>query len=155
MTTTISISFDSESFIVGNDAEFLSAVCSSIPEGTAPELLVALAAHNSTQVQCALASRSDLPSAALEALANAGKMAVRRTLVHSEPFRAWATTDLLIEWCLADEEFAAPLARQIMEFENADTAELFALLSVHPDPDVRRELAQAWRKRCPEPTLHG
>jgi hypothetical protein len=145
MNTTISISLDYKNSPFGNDAEFVTSICSSIPEGTASDFLVALATHNSTQVQCALASRSDLPTAAIEALVDGGKMAVRRTLVHSKSFKVWATTDLLIEWCHADEEFAASLARQIMEFGNADTAELFALLSGHPDPDVRRQLAQAWR----------
>lgn len=133
-----------EKFTIPNDSEFIAGICSSLPEQSAPELLVALAAHNSSMVQCAIASRSDLPVEAIKVLIASGNKQVRRALIYSESFKVSADTDLLIEWCLDDAEFAASAARQIMEFDNADTNQLFEVLSEHVDPDVRRELARAW-----------
>ena len=144
MKHNFSIFISGAQFTIPNDSEFIAGICSSLPDQSAPELLVALAAHNSSMVQCAIASRSDLPSEALEILIANGNKQVRRALICSESFKVSVNTDLLIEWCSDDAEFAASTARQIMEFENADSDQLFEVLSEHVDPDVRRELARAW-----------
>jgi hypothetical protein len=144
MNNIFSININSNNFSLPNDAEFITGICSCLPEHSAPVLLVALASHHSSMVRCTIASRSDLPVEAVECLIAGGNRQVRRTLVHNDVFKTSANTDLLIEWCADDAEFAAAAASQITEFENADTEQLFAVLSEHADPDVRRELARAW-----------
>ena len=145
MKNDMTINYNECHFRLPSDTELLAAICSSLPEGTAPELLVALADHRSTQVLTALASRSDLPEAAVEAIAKSGNITVRRTLAYSDVFKAWASTELLIEWCAVDEEFARAVAERLMDFEAANTQTLFDVLAAHVDPDVRKGLAEAWQ----------
>lgn len=145
MSKSISFNYNNAEFFVPNDSEFISNICRYLPENSAPDLLLALASHRSTQVQCAVASRDDLSVEAIRVLISGGNRQVRRTLVYADAFKSVAQTDMLLEWCEADEEFAAQVARQVMDFENADPEELFAALSTHSDPDVRRELAQTWQ----------
>lgn len=141
---SIQIKIDGADTDISNDPELIAAICSALPENAYPDVVVALAHHHSVDVQCAVASRSDLPAAAVEALVMGQSKQVRRRLIDCAMFHSIAKTETLLEWCSADEEMAADTARRIMYFENADTKELFAALSSHQDPSVRRALAEAW-----------
>lgn len=140
----VKIQIDGSETDITNDSEALAALCSSLPEKAYPEMITALADHHSADVQCAIASRSDLSEAAVEALVKSQSKQVRRRLVDCTTFHSTAKTELLLEWCSVDEELAADIARRIMYFENADTRQLFAALSSHRDPSVRRALAETW-----------
>lgn len=145
MYNQIYLTLNGSQFSIPNDAEFIASIWTSLPEFRSSELLVELAAHSSSAVQCAIASRRDVPAKATEILMSCDNKQVRRNLVYNDRFKVAATTDVIIAWCAEDAEFAAIAARQIMEFENADTDQLFEIFSQHIDPDVRRELAQAWQ----------
>ena len=144
MNTNIMITFGDAKFEVSNDASFVESICSALPEVGADDLIVALAGHSSTQVRCALARRDALPIKALLTLAESGNLTVRRSLVYSDAFRAWANTDLLIAWSQIDEKFARLVAEDVSAFDVAETEALFRALAVHDDPDVRKALAEDW-----------
>lgn len=144
MSNNITIKFNDVEFNAGDNASFIADICDQLPEEGAESLLIALAGHASSRVSCSIARRDKLPTQALIILAESKNLAVRRELVRSEAFRAWATTDLLVEWSQADEEFARSLAESLAYFDAADTELVFKALSAHDDPDVRRGLADSY-----------
>ena len=144
MSNNITIKFNDVEYNAGDNASFIADICETLPEEGADSLLVALAGHSSSRVGCSIARRDKLPIEALITLAESKNLSVRRELIRSDAFRAWATTDLLVEWSQVDEEFARCLAESLGYFDAADTEVVFKTLAAHDDTDVRRGLAESY-----------
>lgn len=145
MSNNISIKYNDVEYSGGDNALLIANICVQIPRDEGAEsLLIALAEHPSTKVRCLLAERDNLPLEAVMSLAETGNIEVRRALFESDAFRAWANTDLLLNWHEVDDQFALLLAQDLVAFKAADTEAIFKVLARHNDPDIRRALADSW-----------
>lgn len=125
--------------------EVLASMVNCLPdEKSMVELYEFLSEHDAAEVRDAVASREHLSEATLVRLLADPSSRVKASLVSSESFREWVTTEALIEMCRSDSNLARDVASSVGSFANADTDALVKELTVHPDPAVRMDLASAW-----------
>lgn len=107
------------------------------------QLFAELAKHPSCRVRQQVARNDKLDRPTVELLARDTDVEVLRNLVLSEAARRYLTLDMLVRMIELDAYLASALAHRIDDFGLATTVQLAERLMSHPDPIVRRDLAQA------------
>ena len=146
-TLTITSAGEPQTFTLG--ARHVESIVSGYGTDT-PEfagLFAAAAQHPALSVRRSAAGQDNLPADAVLALANDPCASVRVQIVGNRVFRQVATEAVVLALIESDPEVADAVANYVGQFENVDVNVLCEALSRHPDPSVRRTLAN--NSDCP------
>lgn len=140
-TLTVTTGGESQDFVLG--ARHVEALVSTCYGDTAEfaGLFAAAAQHPSVAVRRSVAGMQHLPGDSAMALAKDTCATVRRLVVQNQMFLRMAGDEAVLALIASDPEVADAVACMVSQFENADSNVLCEALSQHPDPDVRRSLA--------------
>ena len=164
-TLTITVGDEAQDFALGTEA--LVSLFSGGVHADRAEFAGALAAaahHPAASVRRAVAAHDHLPGDAAMTLATDPCASVRAELLRSAIFRRIAPEATIVALIESDPDVAMSVAELVAQFENADINVLCAALAAHPDPSVRRALADGggaplkWLKKLrddPAPDVAG
>lgn len=140
-TLTITVGDESQGFVLGavQVQSLLANGCMGSPEYAG--VFAAAAHHPAAMVRLAAASQDLLPGDAALELATDPCAAVRDALVQNGIFRRVAPESMILALIESDPLVAETVAQCLALFENADINVLCDALRRHPDPTVRRALA--------------
>lgn len=138
---TITVGDYTQDFVLGaREVQYL--VSSSLVD--APEfagVFAAAAHHPAAVVRRAASAQENLPGDAALKLATDPCAAVRVQVVRNALFRRVAPEAMILALIESDPEVAEAVAEVVGQFENTDINVLCDALARHPDPTVRRTLA--------------
>lgn len=140
---TITVDGESQSFPLG--AGLLENLVSSMSYVDSAEfagVFSAAARHPAASLRKAVAGHDHLPGDVALDLANDPCASVRAQVPRSSMFRRVAPEAVILSLIESDPEVAVTIAELVPMFENADINVLCAALARHPDPLVRRTLAE-------------
>ena len=131
------------------DSDALAALVGALPyrkcEDEFVSLLGYLAQSSSSEVRKTVAGNDYINQDTLELLAKDKAVDVRRSILYCDEFRAWATTEMVIDYIQSDIECAKQIAGSLDNFTEVDTNTVADMLRNHVDPGVRLELANSYK----------
>jgi hypothetical protein len=138
---TITVGDESQDFVLGaREVQYIvSTAFLDAPESAG--VFAAAAHHPAAAVRLAASSQEHLPGDAALELATDPCANVRVQVVRNALFRRVAPEAMILALIESDPEVAAAVAEVVAQFENTDINVLCGALARHPDPTVRRTLA--------------
>lgn len=104
-----------------------------------------VARHSSAAVRQSVASKDSLSEEVFNVLVDDSSVSVLRSLVSAEPFKEYATDEIIERLVKIDVEIAVAIAEQWDSFKQANPTRTCAMLMQLSDPSVLEALARSDR----------